>query len=73
MQISRFPLPFFRSGHGFFTGPGQLNGGRCGVISCGDKLSLTVSNCYRETDVERALFTRLVKAGVHVKIESNRA
>ena len=57
----------------FFTGPGQLNGGRCGVISCGDKLSLTVSNCYRETDVERALFTRLVKAGVHVKIESNRA
>ncbi len=57
----------------FFTGPGQLNGGRCGVISCGDKLCLTVSNCYKETDIERALFTRLVKAGAHVKIESNRA
>lgn len=56
----------------FFTGPGQRNGGRCGVISCGDTLCLTVSNCYRETEIERELFTRLVKLGVHVKIESNR-
>ena len=56
----------------FFTGPGQRNGGRCGVISCGDTLCLTVSNCYRETEIERALFTRLVQLGVPVKIESNR-
>ena len=57
----------------FFTGPGQRNGGRCGAISCGDTLCLTVSNCYRDAAIERALFTRLVKAGVHVKVESNRA
>ena len=56
----------------FFTGPGQLNGGRCGVISCDDTLCLTVSNCYREAEIERELFTRLVKFGVQVKIESNR-
>ena len=56
----------------FFTGPGQRNGGRCGVITCGDTLCLTVSNCYRDAAIERALFTRLVKAGVHVKVESNR-
>ncbi len=57
----------------FFTGPGQRNGGRCGVITCGDTLCLTVSNCYRDAEIERALFTRLVREGVHVKIESNRA
>lgn len=56
----------------FFTGPGKLNGARCGVISCQDKLSFTFSNCYRESDIEREFFTRLVKLGVHVKIESNR-
>ena len=57
----------------FFTGPGQRNGGRCGVITCGDTLCLTVSNCYRDAEIERALFTRLVREGVHVKVESNRA
>ena len=56
----------------FFTGPGKLNGARCGVISCGDKLAYTFSNCYEESDIEREFFTRLVKMGVHVKIESNR-
>lgn len=57
----------------FFTGPGQRNGGRCGVITCGDTLCLTVSNCYRDAAIERGLFTRLVRQGVHVKVESNRA
>ncbi len=56
----------------FFTGPGKLNGGRCGVITYGDKLVFTFSNCYKESDIEREFFTRLVKMGVHVKIESNR-
>lgn len=57
----------------FFTGPGKLNGARCGVITLGDKLTFTFSNCYDETDIEREFFTRLVKMGVHVKIESNRS
>ena len=57
----------------FFTGPGKLNGARCGVITLGDKLAFTFSNCYDETDIEREFFTRLVKMGVHVKIESNRS
>lgn len=55
-----------------FTGPGKLNPGRCGVVSFGDKLAFTFSNCYKESDIERDFFTRLVKMGVHVKIESNR-
>ena len=57
----------------FFTGPGKLNGARCGVITLGDKLTFTFSNCYDETDIEREFFTRLVKMGIHVKIESNRS
>lgn len=55
-----------------FTGAGKLNGTRCGVASVGDTLAFTFSNCYEESDVEREFFTRLVKMGVHIKIESNR-
>ena len=55
-----------------FTGPGKVNGARCGVASVGDKLAFTFSNCYKESDIEREFFTRLVKMGVHIKIESNR-
>ncbi len=54
------------------TGPGKLNAGRCGIISLGDSLVFSFSNCYQESDIEREFFTRLVKMGVHVKIESNR-
>ena len=60
-------------GFTFFTGPGKLNGARCGVISHRDLLVFTFSNCYEDRDIEREFFTRLVKMGVHVKIESNRA
>ena len=55
-----------------FTGPGIVNGARCGVASMGDKLVFTFSNCYKESDIEREFYTRLVKMCVHVKIESNR-
>ncbi len=55
-----------------FTGAGKLNGARCGVATMGDRLAFTFSNCYEESDIEREFFTRLVKMGVHVKIESNR-
>lgn len=56
----------------FYTGPGKLNGTRCGVASFGDTLAFAFSNCYEESDIEKEFFTRLVKTGVHVKIESNR-
>lgn len=55
-----------------FTGPGKVNGARCGVMSIGDKFAFSFSNCYKESDIEREFYTRLVKMGVHVKIESNR-
>ena len=56
----------------FFTGAGKLNGARCAVMSLGDKMVFSFSNCYRENDIEREFFTRLVRMGIHVKIESNR-
>jgi NRPS condensation-like uncharacterized protein len=55
-----------------FTGAGKVNSARCGVVSIGDKLAFSFSNCYEESDIEREFYTRLVKMGVHVKIESNR-
>ncbi len=56
----------------FFTGPGKVNGARCGAVTCGDSLAFTFSNCYKEGDIEREFFTRLIKMGVRVKIETNR-
>lgn len=56
----------------FFTGAGKLNGARCAALSVGDRFVFSFSNCYKESDIEREFFTRLVKMGVHVKIESNR-
>lgn len=56
----------------FYSGAGKLNGARCAVASLGDKMTFSFSNCYMESDIEREFYTRLVKMGVHVKIESNR-
>ncbi len=55
-----------------YTGAGIVNSARCGVVSLGDNLVFTFSNCHKESDIEREFFTRLIKMGVHVKIESNR-
>lgn len=54
------------------AGPGKLNGARCGAASYKNTLALTVANIYKENELERQIFTRLVKMGIHVKIESNR-
>ncbi len=53
-------------------GPGKVNAARCGVSTFGDNLMFTIVNIYKENDIEREIFTRLVKMGLHVKIESNR-
>ena len=58
--------------YSFYTGAGMVNGARCATITVGDQLGFSFSNCYEESDLEREFFTRLVKMGVHVKIESNR-
>jgi hypothetical protein len=42
------------------------------MATIGDKLIFTFANILEEADIEREFFTRLVKMGVHVKIESNR-
>lgn len=44
----------------------------CAVISFGDTLTVNFASSIVETDVERHFFRRLVRDGIHVKIESNR-
>lgn len=56
----------------FFTGPGIVNGARCGVVTYGDNLVFTFSNCYRESDIEEEFFRRLAGMGVPVKVATNR-
>ncbi len=56
----------------FTPGPGIHHAARCGIATNGDNLAFTFANILEEADIEREFFTRLVKMGVHVKIESNR-
>ena len=56
----------------FYTGPGIVNGARCGVATVGDKLTFTFSNCYKEGDIERDFFLSLKKLGIDVTVETNR-
>ena len=56
----------------FMPGPGKLNAARCGIGTVGDKLVFSITNIYKENDIEREFFRALVKMGIHVKIESNR-
>lgn len=44
----------------------------CAIISFEDILTITFASSIVEADVERYFFCKLVKDGVHVKIESNR-
>ena len=54
------------------TGPGILNGARLGAITFENTLAISFANIYKDKEIEREFFTRIVKMGVHVKIESNR-
>ncbi len=56
----------------FAAGPGIRTAARVGVASFKDTVVVNFANIFEETDIEREFFTRLVKMGVHVKIESNR-
>ena len=44
----------------------------CAIISFGDVLTINFASSIIEADVERHFFRKLVKDGIHVKIESNR-
>lgn len=44
----------------------------CAVVSYGNTLSISFASSIVEADVERLFFRKLVKDGIHVKIESNR-
>ncbi len=44
----------------------------CAIISFGDILTVNFASSIVEADVEKFFFRKLVKDGVHVKIESNR-
>ncbi len=45
----------------------------CAIISYGDVLTINFASSIIEADVERYFFRRLVRDGIHVKIESNRS
>lgn len=45
----------------------------CAIISFQDVLTVNFASSIVESDVEQYFFTHLVKDGIHVKIESNRA
>lgn len=44
----------------------------CAIASFEDTLTINFASCIIEADVERYFFRKLVKDGIHVKIESNR-
>ena len=56
----------------FYTGPGLVNGARCGAVSFGDNLTLTFSNRYKEDEIETEFLRRLAKLGLSATVETNR-
>lgn len=44
----------------------------CAIISFNDTLTITFASSIVEADVERYFFRKLVKDGIHVRVESNR-
>jgi hypothetical protein len=44
----------------------------CSLITYKDKMSIIFCGCIKETNIEREFFRKLVKDGIHVKIESNK-
>ncbi len=55
----------------FILGPLSRTRVVCGVLSYKDKLYINFTRSIKESVLEREFFSRLVKSGIHVKIESN--
>ncbi len=56
----------------FYTGPGLVNGARCGAASLGDRFVFTFSNIYKEDDIESEFMKKLTELGLSVTVETNR-
>lgn len=55
----------------FMVGNNPLNKNGCGVCSYGDQLIINFSRITTHAEVERLFFTRLIKMGIPVRIETN--
>jgi hypothetical protein len=55
----------------FLPPPEPTSKCNCGVVSFGDKVSISFGRTIMETDIEKNFFTRLVGMGIPVKIETN--
>lgn len=55
----------------FMPPGGMLNGGRIGVVSYENIMTVSFADIYYQTDVEREFFRFLIKDGIPVKIVSN--
>jgi hypothetical protein len=55
----------------FIIGTQSCSPYNCGVLSYGDTLYINLVRNTIEPELEHAFFTRLVKHGLHVTIESN--
>ncbi len=53
------------------TGPGLRNTARFACVSYNGTLAISLASIFEQTDIERELFTRLVKLGIPVQVESN--
>lgn len=51
--------------------PGLLNGGRIGLSSVKNTFTVAIANCYEDTDIERAFFTKLNDMGISAELETN--
>ncbi len=51
--------------------PGLLNGGRIGLSSVKNIFTVAIANCYEDTDIERAFFTKLNDMGIPARLETN--
>jgi len=55
----------------FIPGPGPVNKTGCSVTGFKDKLYISFGRLTEEAELERIFFTKLVKMGIHVTVESN--
>ncbi len=55
-----------------YMGQPFSNRTNCAIISFEDTLTVNFASSIKEADVEREFFRKLIKDGIHVKIESNR-
>ncbi|MDY4611592.1 MAG: hypothetical protein SPD11_13365 [Sphaerochaetaceae bacterium] len=58
----------------FYLSPGKVNKLSCAVAGCGDAVIINFTSFLEhDTAVERLFFSSLVRKGLHVKIQTNRA